>query len=796
MSPARLAASALALLAAFLIDAAVVRAQPVSVQPVACPGPANLLAGKAPYHWNDLRGGPPLSVTTDGTRAPEGAIWDAPLAIVLDTGAATISWDLGAVYALTAIWAQADANDTYTVWGSTDGNQFTELGRIEPVTNHGLRGRSIRLTGAPVRYLRFGEGDGDTYYSLSEIQAFCQVPQVFPPDMKVGDAKPAQVARTWLTYWNDTSSARWEFVLALMGLALLQWGLILRRNARPEDRIHLRNRLLGWLGLLAALTYINFGAFHFPNFIHTHEWVHYYVGSKYFPELSYTRLYECLSVADVEDGLRRRVEKRRTTDLRTNVLTSSHDIIAHPERCKAHFSEARWRDFKHDVAFFRARLAARTWDDIQLDHGYNATPVWNVAGTLLSNLAPASNTQLYLLALLDPIYLAATIAVIWWAFGWQVLSVALLVFATNFPSRFYWTGGSFLRWDWLFYTIAAICCLRKQRFGLAGASLAYAAGLRVFPIFLFLGPVMAVGWHFLEKRFLAGRPSGADGDAAVPGKTAEAPADGKPPGFFARLLATLRKGWAFVRSPQPPAVRTQLRGYLPGYRRFFVTAAITGTLLFGVSLAVSGGVTSYRDFAANTSKHKETPLVNNLGIRTVLSWRPSEVGRHTNDSRLTDPWAKWKEARLKSWKQALPVYAVLALAWLVLLGVSSRGNQPWVAAALGLTFVPVATELTSYYFAFLLGVALLVEQREQVGRWLLLMTAFTQFVAWAPLRGMSHWGDEQYTLMAAATMAILGAILWIFRRPIEQTALSSTAWAASSSPATAPSPGKKKRSRG
>jgi hypothetical protein len=794
MSPARLARP-LALLAALLLDVAAARAQPVSLQPAACPGSGNLLAGKAPYAWNDIRGR--IELATDGTRAPEGAIWDAPLAVVLDTGAATITWDLGAVYGVTAVWMQADANDTYTVWGSVDGAQFTELGRIDPVTNHGLRGRSIRLAGAPVRYLRFGEGDGDSYYSLSEIQAFCQTPQVFPPDMPVGDAKQAVTARGILTYWNDTTSARWEFVLALLGLALLQWGLILRRQGRPEKRRLLRDVLLGVLGVLAAGTFINFGFFHFGNFIHTHEWVHYYVGSKYFPELSYTRLYDCLSTADVEDGLRRRVEKRRTTDLRTNILQPSHDIIAHPERCKAHFSEARWRDFKHDVAFFRARLAPRTWDDIQLDHGYNATPVWNVAGTLLSNLAPASNTQLHLLAVLDPIYLAGTIAVVWWAFGWRVLSVALLVFATNFPSRFYWTGGSFLRWDWLFYTIAALCCLRKQRFALAGASLAYAAGLRVFPIFLFGGPILAVGWHYLEKRLLAARgpEAGAASEPAV-SKAAPAPAEGKLAARVARVRAALVRGWAFVRDPLPMAVRSQVRGFLPGYRRFFVTAAITGTLLFAVSLAVSGGVTAYRDFAANTAKHKETPLVNNLGVRTVLSWRPSEVGRHTNDSRLIDPWSKWKEARLKSWKQALPVYAVVVLAWLVLLGVSARGSQPWVAAALGLTFVPVATELTSYYFAFLLGVALLSERREQVGRWLLLLTGFTQFVAWAPLSGMSRWGDEQYTLMAAATMAILGAILWIFRRPDDQTALSSTTWAESSSPATAPRPGRKKRSSG
>jgi hypothetical protein len=62
-------------------------------------------------------------------------------------------------------------------------------------------------------------------------------------------------------------------------------------------------------------------------------------------------------------------------------------------------------------------------------------------------------------------------------------------------------------------------------------------------------------------------------------------------------------------------------------------------------------------------------------------------------------------------------------------------------------------------------VALLVELREEVGRWLLLLTAFTQFVAWAPLKNMSTWNDEQYTLMSAATVAAFAAIVWRFRRP-------------------------------
>ena len=252
---------------------------------------------------------------------------------------------------------------------------------------------------------------------------------------------------------------------------------------------------------------MNFGFFHFGNFIHTHEWTHYYLGSKYFPELGYERLYECLSLADVEHGLRRRVELRKITNLRTNVLETTHDVLANPQRCRSHFSPPRWQAFKRDVDFFRARMAPRYWDAVHLDHGYNATPVWTTAGAFLASLAPASNTQLHLLALLDPLYLLGTIAVIWWAFGWRVLSVALLVFATNFPSRFYWTGGSFLRWDWLFYLVAAIACLKRGRPALGGAALAYATLLRVFPLFLFAGPALALGWQLWQRHRPGRAPS-------------------------------------------------------------------------------------------------------------------------------------------------------------------------------------------------------------------------------------------------------------------------------------------------
>jgi hypothetical protein len=724
----------------------------------ACP-PGNLLAGKRPYAWSDIRGR--IELTTDGVVSPEGAIWDAPLAVVLETGASTLSWDLGAPTTVNAAWVQADANDYYTLWGSMDGRVWKDLGRIDTADGvHGLRGRKVGLGGAVVRYVRFGEGQGDNYYSLSEMQLFCQVPDTFPPPVRVQEAPRAIAAKG--PFWDNDTSARWELILALLGLGLLHWGYVARRRGRlvkltpeaqqgggetakagkPADQkapslicpvchntfaldtehvegqtcaicvrrpdLHrkLRDGLLAVLGVLAALTYINFGSFHFGNFIHDWEWTHYYVGSKYFHELSYDRLYECMSVADIEDGLKRRVELRKITNLRTNHLEPTDEIVKHPESCKQHFSAERWESFKHDVRFFRNRQGAKRWDDLQTDHGYNGTPVWNIAGSVLANLAPASTTQLNTLAMLDPAYLVATLLVIWWAFGWRVLSVALIAFATNFPSRFYWTGGSYLRWDWLFYMIAGIACLKKDKPMLAGAALAYATLLRIFPGFVFVGPLAGLGYHVWKHRRLEAR-----------------------------------------------------------YTRFFIGAALACALLVPVSMVVSGGLPAYQQFVKNTAKHKETPLTNYMGLRTVIAWRPSEVGRLMKNDKLTDPWSTWKQARLDGYKHALPLYLALALAFLALIAVAARHVEPWAAAAIGVTFIPIGVELTCYYYAFILGVGLLYAKREEAGRLLLALTALTQFFAWAPLRGMATWIDEQYTLMSAFTVALFGAIVWLFREP-------------------------------
>ena len=98
-------------------------------------------------------------------------------------------------------------------------------------------------------------------------------------------------------------------------------------------------------------------------------------------------------MADAEDpSLRRRVELRKIMNLRTNMIESTANILAHPEDCKKHFTTERWEEFKRDLSYWR-RVNGQALGGLVADHGYNATPVWNIMGSLLSNSGPAPTTS-------------------------------------------------------------------------------------------------------------------------------------------------------------------------------------------------------------------------------------------------------------------------------------------------------------------------------------------------------------------------------------------------------------------
>jgi hypothetical protein len=256
--------------------------------------------------------------------------------------------------------------------------------------------------------------------------------------------------------------------------------------------------------------------------------------------------------------------------------------------------------------------------------------------------------------------------------------------------------------------------------------------LRIFPGFLFVAPLIALGYHYVKARQ-----------------------------WDRRLL------------------------------RLIMGAAVAVAVLVPVSFVTSGGPSIYPEFLRNTAKHSETPLTNLMGLRTVVHFRPAETAGRLNTPSMVDQWSRWKQARLKAFHEALPLYVSLAFCYLVLIGLAIRRVEPWVTVLLSATVISFGSELTGYYYAFLIIPALLYAVVPRAGEWLLWLTALTQFLCWAPIKHFPNWlqnllpssvrqssfitnfsmpngMDEQHTWMSLATLIVFVLIareLMLGRQP-------------------------------
>jgi hypothetical protein len=487
-----------------------------------------------------------------------------------------------------------------------------------------------------------------------------------------------------------------EILLGKLALALLG-AAALGRDAwrRQRGRAGSGRWLYAGLGALGLVAYSNFGTLHQGRFLHIWDTYHYYIGAKYFSELGYQRLYECTAVADAEAGLRRDTALRTMTDLRSNERTTTLLMLSEPTRCTRHFSDARWRQFQRDVAWFRARVDAETWRRIQRDHGYNATPVWQALGGWLCNLGPASERLIVALALIDPLLLLAALLTVWRCFGGQVFALAGLLLGTFYPCQFAWNGGALLRMDWLSCALLGLCALRRERAWLAGALLGYAALLRLFPAALLVGPG----------------------------------------------LAALLHGW-------------RTRRLHPVHTRVLAGAALTAALLLVPTLWLSGD--GGRGFVANTEKHAATPLTNHMGLPTLLAYRPATTVRELRAQQPRELWPTFKRARRQAAQRGAPWVALAALGCLLLVAHAGR-RAPSHVAALAALLIPCALQLTCYYYIFVLLLTPLAERRTAPALVLLLTSAATQALALALASRVGI--DELYVAMTAVTLVGLGVLV-------------------------------------
>lgn len=560
-----------------------------------------------------------------------------------------------------------------------------------------------------------------------------------PPVPQRAKVLPKPAGRGLLDYTEEKANV-FKIGFAIAVALLVLWGMKLDERGRGKHRRLERRAALAVLGILGVAGWFNYGKFHSGTFVHVWEHYHYYVGAKYLPELHYARLYECSAIAESELRGPERVAKRRMRDIaETNLIGSTDDILAHPERCKDHFSAARWESFKTDVAFFMKRMGPGQWERSQKDHGYNGTPWWSIGGTALSNLVgPASERSMNLLGLVDPLLLLAMFGAIWWAFGVEIFAVAASFFAVNFPSRYYWNGGAFLRYDYLAMTMIGICLLKKNRPAWGGALLAYGAALRLFPVMFSVGPALQGFWRWFKER-------------AFPAE----------------------------------------------HRRILAGAVVATAILVPASLWVAQDqdFSLYGDFSRNTLKHSDTPLTNHMGLRTVVSWRFSDNGVHLKNDRLDDPWKVWKEQRLENYASLKWLFVLLNLAAAWAIWRATRKDPAWVAAALsGTVLVTTATELTCYYYAYLLAGAFLMEKRKEIGLWLIVLGVATHAV-----ERLHIWGDDKHVLHSVLSLAWCGGTLWALLKPefgreaVPAAAGPVPALAGAAVEPEAPAPGKRKR---
>lgn len=271
-------------------------------------------------------------------------------------------------------------------------------------------------------------------------------------------------------------------------------------EARGINAKKLRRPIAALLMFASVATYFHFFEFRAGAFYHRWEMFHYFLGSKYAEELGFDRLYTCSALAEAESGDRGPVMARRMRDLRNDTIIPASSALADPEACRAHFSDARWQAFKTDAMFFRRTAGIASWQQMQLDHGYNPAPAWTLLGRALSGRLPASNGTLSALAAIDPLLMAGVLGLLGWAFGARVAFLATVFWGTQAASAFSWTGGAFLRQDWLFLVVLSLALLRKGRPFWAGTALAWAASLRVFPLLLFAGPALLVIASFWRTR--------------------------------------------------------------------------------------------------------------------------------------------------------------------------------------------------------------------------------------------------------------------------------------------------------
>ncbi|WNG92680.1 glycosyltransferase 87 family protein [Mycobacterium sp. ITM-2016-00318] len=457
---------------------------------------------------------------------------------------------------------------------------------------------------------------------------------------------------------------------------------------------------------------------------HFHEFVHYYLGPKYFREIGYLALYDCLTLADREIAAEEHHPPRITGPVRdlADILTDKTDEESMAQcraGARARFSDSRWASFKDDVREL-ARLAEdRRWNAVIFDAGYNAPPSSLVLSQPLTNWIPirAGPWPTYLVATgIDLILLVVCFLMMRVGFGNITALVFVTFFGASFVSDYSWNGGSVLRFMWVVALVLGIVALKKERWALAGVLFGLATCDRLFPV------AFAVA-------------------AMVP-------------------LAVRAR-----RSAEYRAVLRTFALYFGGIVVLFVLASI---IMFGVS--------EWNVFFMRIGRHDDVYHPLSLGLKKVLTFRDWVPFQNFHGHEGNDRYRMWNLALRETWVSMRPIVVPLqAVVAAATVWAASR-RRPYEAALLGgVVFMFTFSLPSNYYYCILALIPALalraaatartVEQRWRDFAVYVFFALFWTFTFLAPTLPGDDITSNHRISMALFAFVLVWTALWSDFRP-------------------------------
>lgn len=440
----------------------------------------------------------------------------------------------------------------------------------------------------------------------------------------------------------------------LSAIAIVLLYLRYRRGKTPEGSSKTPSFLAKALLVLAVLfsfgVYHNLGNFRGGGFVHYADMFNYYLNTKYFNEVGYFKLYDAVIVADTEQG-NQLAKLPFYSDLRTYKNTYRERALEDADRIRHGFSNERWSAFKEDVAFFKTATGMPRSPGgfmfLLMDHGYNASPVTTLILGTIANIVPLSHLKW--LAFFDVFLMLAMSALVFRTFGVEMGALFSVYFCTNIFNAADSVSGSFLRYDWLFYIVVAVCLLERKRYASSAFFLTLSAMLRIFPATLFYGMAVVI---------------------------------------FKNAKAT--------------------RAVDRKYKRFIFATGVTAVALFLLPAAYTRSVVQpWNDFSEKIELHDRGVYVNHLGFRGIALFESSHLSLESfiniyTSTKTNDIVRHWQDVKEAELKEKRPVIAFVS--FLVLMGLTAiiwKRESETEAVLWPLVLVYTASYPSHYYYTFL-----------------------------------------------------------------------------------------------